>query len=183
MPPHHLRVGFPALPRGPFTFLEGGQVTFDGTVLRLLVACDRPTAPEVDAVARGPVDLAVYHRDGLAALVAVVGVPEDPGHLETCAPLVLDRYHRDPHVRRRMPNIDTICVQLVLCQARDMVVRAVRDLTVSPRLSRALHEAAHAQARRFDGADDATRAHKIGLRALTVGHLLRHASARDHTSG
>lgn len=183
MPLHHLRVGFPALPRGPFTSLEGGQVTFNGTVLRLLVACDRPTDPEVDAVARGPVDLAVYHRDGLAALVAVAGVPEDPGHLETCAPLVLDRYHRDPHVTRGMPDIDAVRVQLVLCQARDMVVRAVRDLTVSPRLSRAVHEAAHAQASRFNGANDATRAHEIGLRVLTVEHLLRHASARDHTAG
>lgn len=183
MPPHRLRVGSPALPRGPFTSLEGGRVTFDGTVLRLLVACDQPTDPEVEAVARGPVDLAVYHRNGLAALVAVVGVPADPGYLETCAPLVLDRYHRDPHATRGVPDVEAICVQLVLCQACDMVARAVRDLTVSPHLSRALHEAAHTQARRFDGAADAMRAHEVGLRTLTVEHLLRHAVVRDRTAG
>lgn len=183
MPPHSLRVGSPALPRGPFTALEGGRLAFDGTVLRLLVACDQPSDTEVEAVEAGPVDLAVYHRDGLAALVAVVGVPADPGHLQAHAPLVLDRYHRDPRATRGVPDVEGVRVQLVLCQARDMVVRAIRDLTVSPHLSRALHEAAHAQAYRFDAAADASRVHEIGLRALTVEHLLRHAAVRDRVAG
>ena len=183
MTSHTPRVGVPALSDGPRTLLEGGQIAFDGATVQFILAVDRPTRSEVRAVARGPVELGLYHLDGLAAVVVVAGDPRSPGYLEASAPLLLDRYEATPHPAPHGDRPDAVRVQLVLCQAHDAVVRVVRDGAVPHPLARAIQKAAHTQAQRFAVAPDAVRAHEVGLRALTAAYLLRHAVARTRLAG
>ena len=177
-----LRVGAPASV-GDSVPIEGARLFLDGPAIRVVVVYEEPTPAEVAAVETGPVEIGVYHADGVAAVVLQVGEPGDPGRIEAHAPLVL--LDRAAHVDLVAAGScsQTWSVTLALCQAEGTVVRAVRSLGAPAGVVEAARRAAHAQAARFGCAADARRAHRSALRRSTVCDLMRRAVARVRIEG
>lgn len=177
-----LRVGAPASVDDSFP-IEGARLLFDGPAIRVVLVYEEPTPAEVAAVETGPVQLGVYHADGVAAVALQVGEPGDPGRIEAHAPLVL--FDRAAHVDLVAAGSCSLTwtVTLVLCQAEGTVVRAVRSLGAPAEVIEAARCAAHAQAARFGCAADARRTHRSVLRRSTVGDLMRGAVARVRIAG
>ena len=181
MSPPALRVGEPASASGPPLPIEGARLFFGGPCPRFLIGYHQPTAPEVSAVESGDVEVGVYHRDGVAAVVVRAG--ERPGHwlVEACAPLrPSDVYAQavggdGAPARPAAPYV----AELALCDTADDargVVRAVRRLVVPAPVVAAAHRTALAQTPLLTSRAATARA----LRALTVRHLMDHAVTRAY---
>ncbi|MDT7858133.1 hypothetical protein RQM47_15910 [Rubrivirga sp. S365] len=177
-----LRVGSPVHAGDPIP-IEGARLLLNGPTIRALVVYEEPTPAEVEAVETGPVELGVYHADGVAAVAFRVGEPGTPGRIETHAPLVLLDGAAHVNGVTGGPCSQARSLTLALCQAEGTVVRAVRSLAVPAEVVEAARRAVRAQAARFGCAADARRAHRSALRRSTVCDLMRGAVARVRIEG
>jgi hypothetical protein len=192
-----LRVGARAVTSdGPAGVLpiEGARACVEGDTVRILLAFVDPTASELRAVERAPVELGLFAEDGVAVLLVRIGEPGGPAHIESKAPLIapdLD-VHRNgcssTHSEEgcaslRRHGAPPLAVEIALCDADTHLVRALRRADVSADLAEAVRRAISIQAATFSCAADAQRATLHATRVATVDDLMARAEKRHRIGG
>lgn len=169
-----LRVGAPALDGGPPLPIEGARLFLNGPRVRLLIIYHEPTPDEVEAIQSADIELAVYHENGIAAVVARAGEADGYWRVEARAPLIL----LDVEEHMDGASQEHVRAEMALCGTERSIVRAIRNFLVPASVVRAACKAAHAQAARFSSVAAAVRAHECILRSHTVRSMTERAVAR-----
>jgi len=192
-----LRVGESAVTSdGPAGVLpiEGACAFVEGDTVRILLAYVDPTASELRAVERAPVEFGLFTKDGAAALLLRIGEPDGPALIEAKAPLVVSDREAHPdgfsptHSEGRHPSLrrngaPSLAAEIGLCDADTHLVRALRRIDLPADLAEAVHHAIRLQVATFTCAVEAYRATLRATRAATVDDLMARAEKRHRIGG
>lgn len=130
----------------PRRWPEGPQFTYRAGGYELLISLDTPTPQEAAGIDHGPVEFALRAHPGVIVVYTLFAAP---GATDGWIDATYSWWRIDP-AERTIPDPARddrhALVQIVLLDARDGTIRALRALTVSPEFTRALHAAIRAQA-------------------------------------
>jgi hypothetical protein len=140
-----LTVGAPYSP-GVTRYPEVAQYNYRQGQHELVLFLERPSNPEQEAVRKGEAEFALY-VDGPAIVLAYRFGSAVPWSDATYS------WHLVPAEQRDLPSADIeasvrATIQVVLVDARTGIVRGLRLLSLSPEVTRALHQAIRDQSLR-----------------------------------
>jgi hypothetical protein len=138
---HNLRVGAP-YNSNRRSWPEGAEYNFRGGEHELLLLFPDPSAEEIAAVATGEAELALFVEQPAVLLLYRFG--GEGGSPWSDAPYT---WHLVPAYERPLPtDEEQTALRVVLVDAGDGIVKALRLVLLAPGFTKALHDAIHAQA-------------------------------------